>query len=75
MKVLVADDDFITRAIIEKHLKWWGYDVLIAENGEDAWQILQQDGVCLAVLDWMMPEMEGVELCRRIRETGPASYR
>ena len=68
MKVLVAEDDRTTRFMVASLLTQWGYDVVTAENGNDAWQILQEDEAPhLAVLDWLMPGMEGPEICRRLR--------
>lgn len=75
MKVLIADDDLSTRKILKKHLEEWGYEVLVSKNGDEAWNLLQQDGVRLAVLDWMMPGIEGVELCRRTREEKKSRYK
>lgn len=69
IKLLVADDDPITREIIRTLLTKRGYDVILAGDGNEAYKILQaQDGPLLAVLDWMMPEMDGAEVCRRIRK-------
>ncbi len=68
MKVLIAEDDAISRRLLEANLRRNGYDVLAVENGVQAWQALSADeGPRLAVLDWMMPEMDGAEVCRRIR--------
>jgi diguanylate cyclase (GGDEF)-like protein len=66
--VLIADDDLISRRILHNWLTSWGYHVLIAEDGAKAWDVLQQD--CppeLLILDWVMPGIEGTELCRRLR--------
>jgi sigma-B regulation protein RsbU (phosphoserine phosphatase) len=69
MKILIAEDDSISRHILEAILIKWGYDVVSASDGEDAWNKMREEGAPrLAVLDWMMPGMEGVELCRRIRQ-------
>ncbi len=69
LKLLVADDDPVTREIIERLLTKWGYDVSLACDGNEAYQILEaEDGPKLAVLDWVMPEMYGPEVCRRIRK-------
>lgn len=75
MKVLIADDDQITRSVGKALLLKWGYEVVEAEDGEQAWNILEQeDSPRLVVVDWMMPGMDGPELCRRLRETGDKSY-
>lgn len=68
MKILIAEDDSISRHILEAILLKWGYDVVSASDGDEAWNKMREEGAPrLAVLDWMMPGMEGVELCRRIR--------
>jgi len=68
VKALVADDDTASRLLLQKMLTKWGYEVVTASTGEEAWQILTSDDAPgLAVLDWMMPELDGVDVCRRIR--------
>ena len=68
MKALVADDDTASRLLLQKMLTKWGYEVVAASTGDEAWRILtSDDSPDLAVLDWMMPELDGVEVCRRIR--------
>ncbi|OFW58877.1 MAG: hypothetical protein A2133_02305 [Actinobacteria bacterium RBG_16_64_13] len=68
MRALVADDDAASRLLLQKVLTKWGYDVVVASGGEEAWKILTGDNAPdLAVLDWMMPELDGVEVCRRVR--------
>ncbi|MBP1760756.1 MAG: response regulator receiver modulated diguanylate cyclase [Firmicutes bacterium] len=72
MKVLIADDDRITRMLVKSYLNKWGYQSLEAEDGEQAWQILQDESPHLVVVDWMMPKMDGPDLCRRLRALGGA---
>lgn len=68
MRALVADDDTASRILLQKVLTKWGYEVTMAATGEEAWKILTGDSPPdLAVLDWMMPELDGVEVCRRVR--------
>ena len=76
MRVLIADDDRLSARMLEASLKASGYDVLIAEDGEKAWQILKaHDRPQIAILDWMMPGMDGLEVCRKVRRTsGPYVY-
>ncbi len=71
MRILIADDDSVSRKILEVRLRKWGYDVLVASDGEQAWNALQgSDAPDLAILDWEMPGLDGVELCRRLRQAG-----
>lgn len=73
MKVLVAKDQAVSRHILEVSLRTWGYEVTAVEDGTRAWAILQgDDAPQLAILDWLMPGMDGIEICRQIR-TSPAT--
>lgn len=75
MKVLIADDDALSRKILEDALSEWGYEILMAHNGNEAWDILEKnDRPNLAVLDWIMPGMDGVEICRRLRKLSLPNY-
>ncbi len=75
MKVLVADDEAVSQRMLEASLRKWGYDVVTAKDGLGALQILQQaDAPNLAVLDWMMPGLDGVQLCREIRRRQAERY-
>jgi phosphoserine phosphatase RsbU/P len=68
MKVLIADDDLVTCRLLETTLKNWGYEVCTAADGSEALQILEDDGrPKMALLDWQMPGIDGVEVCRAIR--------
>jgi len=73
MRILVAEDDAVTRRILAVTLERLGWDVLTAEDGNAAWRIFEtldgKNAPELAVLDWMMPGMEGIEICRRLRAT------
>jgi phosphoserine phosphatase RsbU/P len=69
MKILIADDDRVTRRMLEFLLTEWGYETVVVCDGLTAWQMLQgSDAPKLAILDWLMPGMEGLEICRRIRQ-------
>lgn len=69
MKLLIADDDVTSRTILNAVCRQWGYAPVLAEDGESAWQILQEeDPPRLLLLDWMMPKLDGLQLCKRIRE-------
>jgi len=76
-RVLVAEDDTMFRTILRHWLESWGYHVVVAEDGTEAWNVLQQEHPPeLLILDWVMPGVDGAELCRRIRERqrGPYQY-
>ncbi len=75
MRILIADDDPAFRDLLKERLAKWGYDVLVAEDGNGAWQALQADDApSLAILDWMMPGMAGIEVCRRVRKEKEEPY-
>jgi len=68
-KVLVAEDDAVSRRMLEAFLTKWGYQVVTAANGSDALRILEaEDAPSLALLDWMMPGLEGPQVCQRVRQ-------
>ena len=67
MHALVADDDRTTAAIVAAALRQWQFEVSVASNGVAAWEQLTRDRPQLCILDWMMPGLDGPELCRRIR--------
>lgn len=75
MKLLIADDDAVTRKRLKKILTTWGHDVIAVTDGLEAWNALsREDAPRLALLDWLMPEINGLELCRRIREERPSEF-
>lgn len=75
MKVLLADDDKISRLMVRDLLLKWGYEVIEAEDGNQAWDMLHAgDSPRLVLLDWVMPGMDGIELCRQIRQSGGYDY-
>ena len=68
MKILIAEDDPVSNEMLGFLLKQWGYQVVATRNGVEAWQALQaNDAPRLAILDWQMPEMDGVEVVRHVR--------
>jgi DNA-binding response OmpR family regulator len=74
-RILVADDDAVTRRTLEVLLTKWGYAVTAVSGGQQAWQILQSDSAPqLAIIDWMMPDIEGIEICRMLREKASERY-
>ncbi|MFN2452724.1 MAG: response regulator transcription factor [Pyrinomonadaceae bacterium] len=69
MKILIAEDNVVSRRVLQLTLTNRGHEVVVAQDGNEAWAELQkEDAPQLAVLDWMMPGIDGVELCRRIRQ-------
>jgi CheY-like chemotaxis protein len=68
MKALIADDDEVSRKVLELSLTEWGYEVVPSIDGDEAWNALQSDAdIRLAILDWMMPGIDGLEVCRKAR--------
>ena len=68
MRVLIAEDDPVLQLLLERLIKKWGHEAVICKNGIEAWEVLQKDDPPqLLLLDWMMPEMDGVELCQKVR--------
>jgi diguanylate cyclase (GGDEF)-like protein len=75
MRVLIADDSLLSRRLLEGTLRGWGYDVVVAADGTEAWSVLSSENPpSLAVLDWMMPGMTGPELCRLVRQRASEPY-
>ena len=71
MKVLLAEDSGVIRLLLQRVLTNWGYEVVFAEDGTQAWQILERpDSPRIALLDWMMPGLDGLEVCQRVRSAG-----
>jgi DNA-binding response OmpR family regulator len=74
MKVLVAEDDRTSRALLHGALRKLGYDVVEAENGAAAWDAMLNTGCRMVVSDWVMPDIDGLELCRRVRSLRDRPY-
>jgi sigma-B regulation protein RsbU (phosphoserine phosphatase) len=76
LHALVADDDRVTATVLAASLRRWNFDVSMAHNGEDAWRLIcgATTTPSLAILDWMMPGLDGVALCSRIRERSECSH-
>ncbi len=74
MKVLVAEDDRTSRALLRGSLATLGYEVVEADNGSSAWQALLETGARMVVSDWVMPDFDGLELCRRVRALNDRPY-
>ena len=74
-RVLIAEDDAVTRLILLNWIQGWGYECAVATNGNEAWEILQQERPPeLVIMDWVMPGMDGIELCRRLRDKSREYY-
>jgi PAS domain S-box-containing protein len=68
MRIIMADDDVVFREVLQKTLEKWGHEVIVCSDGAAAWEILQQDDAPrLVILDWMMPGLSGIEICRNVR--------
>ena len=75
MKILLAEDSAVYRHLITGHLNEWGFTFACAHDGQKAWELLSEpDAPRLALLDWVLPGLEGIDLCRRLRAR-PESYR
>jgi two-component system, cell cycle response regulator len=69
MKILIAEDDPVSRRLLEAHIKKWGHEVEVFTDGDQAWSALQhENSPKLVILDWMMPGLDGIHICRRARE-------
>lgn len=68
-KVLIAEDDVVSRRLLDAFLSKWGYEAIGVSNGAEAWEVLEKEhSPRLAVLDWMMPGLDGIQICKRIRD-------
>lgn len=75
MEILIADDDALSRKVLKDALSKWGYEVIVANNGNQAWAMLQKSNrPNIAILDWMMPGIDGVEICSRLRKLNLPNY-
>lgn len=74
MRILVADDDEVSALVLSERLRDLGYEVTVAADGAEAWHEIQQSEYRLLILDWMMPQIDGLELCRRIRSEHSDRY-
>jgi diguanylate cyclase (GGDEF)-like protein len=75
MKILIADDESVSRRMLQSMLEKWGYNAIAVEDGDEAWRELKSpDAPRLALLDWMMPGQNGVDICRNLRKQRPEPY-
>ncbi|HEY1108703.1 MAG TPA: response regulator [Opitutaceae bacterium] len=74
MKILAVEDDAVARAVLRQALRKLGHDVVEAHDGEAAWKVLESEPVRVVVSDWMMPNSDGLDLCRKIRNRVGSEY-
>jgi sigma-B regulation protein RsbU (phosphoserine phosphatase) len=74
VKILAVEDDAVARAVLRQALRRLGHEVLEARDGAAAWELLQTDSVRVVVSDWMMPNLDGLELCRHVRARTGVEY-
>ena len=74
MKILVAEDNPVVAGLLDKTLKKDGHRIVLAENGQKAWELFQEQRFRMIILDWMMPEMDGITLCNKIRAEKSSHY-
>jgi phosphoserine phosphatase RsbU/P len=75
MPIVVAEDDLVSRTLINSLMEKWGFKAVITQDGHEAMASLRgEQGPTLALLDWMMPGMDGLEVCRRVRESKKMVY-
>jgi len=74
MKILIAEDDAIATKVLSLTLQKMGHEVVAATNGEEAWKLFNEEPVRVIVSDWMMPELDGLGLCRRVRDRPQTLY-
>jgi sigma-B regulation protein RsbU (phosphoserine phosphatase) len=74
-RILIAEDDAVSCEVLATRLRQWGYETVITRDGQEAMTVMRSNNApALAVLDWMMPGMDGIEVCRRLREINKAVY-
>jgi len=74
MKILIAEDDPVLTQLLRKKLELWGHEVAVARDGREAWDVLQSEDVNCLIADWMMPVMDGIELCQKVRSSQRSRY-
>lgn len=74
MRILIAEDDAVSRLILQRAVQKFGHDCLLAADGAAAWDLFQDNEVDVVISDWMMPGLDGLELCRRVRADQRAGY-
>jgi DNA-binding response OmpR family regulator len=74
VKILAVEDDPVARAVLRKALQKLGHEVIEAKDGQEAWALMEAEPVRVIVSDWMMPNLSGLELCRKLRARSGSEY-
>src|SRR5438874_10389118 len=74
MRILIAEDSPFQRRILADAVEGLGHECVAAQDGDEAWELFDKNGADVIISDWMMPGLEGPELCRRVREHSGESY-
>ncbi len=74
MEILIAEDNTVSQKLLNKIVRQMGHNAILAKNGKEALEMLKKNNISMVITDWMMPEMDGVTLCRKIREAEFSSY-
>ena len=74
MRILIVEDDFDARDMLQVLLELEGHEVVASQNGKEAWEVFQKYHFSLVISDWLMPEIDGLELCRMIRRSETTRY-
>jgi phosphoserine phosphatase RsbU/P len=73
--IIIADDDPVSRELLSTLVKKWGFRTIVTENGHEAMAAIRaEQGPVVAIVDWMMPGMDGLEVCRRVRQSGKLAH-
>ncbi|RKY76749.1 hybrid sensor histidine kinase/response regulator, partial [candidate division KSB1 bacterium] len=60
MRILIAEDDLVSRRVLQKNIEMWGHEVLVAKDGLEAWKMFIENKLQMVISDWMMPQMDGL---------------
>ena len=74
MKILIVDDELVSRKKMDLLVRSLGHETLVASDGVEGWEAWKKERARMVITDWMMPRMDGLELCRRIREAERSQY-
>jgi PAS domain S-box-containing protein len=74
VRILIAEDDDVSRLALKKLVEKWDYEVITAQDGQEAWELMQENDFRLVITDWMMPKMDGLTLCQKIRSQSQDGY-